>query len=82
MSRIRYLRDLPPDAQELLNQLQEQTATGNSWVCRKSTTGRGWRLHEISSDEAEELGVSDAVCVTAYGALLVAMRKELSGAGR
>lgn len=47
-------------------------ADGAGWCCRRSTTGRGMRLHEISREEAAELGVR--VFPTPREALLNAMR--------
>jgi len=38
---------------DLINWLQKQTTGyGKGWICRMSTTGRGWRLHETSQEGA------------------------------
>ncbi len=50
-----------PTDKERLDFLQELTeGYGRGWVLRRSTTGRGWRLHE-SSSIVGTLGVRRAI---------------------
>jgi len=39
---------------EILDWLEQNaTGYGRGWICRPSTTGRGWRLHETSDEDAK-----------------------------
>lgn len=53
---------------DLLNWLQAQSKPGGKWICRKSSDGRGWRLHEISFEH-------EGAMPTAREALAWAMRR-------
>lgn len=63
-----------PSDTELLDWLQSATTGyGEGWVCRPSSTGRGWRLHETT-------GVA---CSSVREAIAGAMLAELAkGGGR
>ncbi len=45
---------MPTDTERLdfLQMLTDRTAYSGAVVCRESTTGRGWRLHESTHPEA------------------------------
>ena len=55
--------NIMPDDTELLNWLDKQTGKyGDSYVVwRWSTTGRGWRLHETTSDASCRKTVREAI---------------------
>jgi len=46
------MTDKLPTADEMLNFLQEQSDPRFGWAYRLSATGRGWRLHETTRDDA------------------------------
>ena len=54
----------------------EKQSGGSPWAARQSTMGRGFRLHNTLSGEAECLGFPTAP--TARKAIDAAMRKEKS----
>lgn len=54
----------------------EKQSDGSPWAARQSTMGRGFRLHNTLSGEAECLGFS--AYTTARKAIDAAMRKEES----
>lgn len=64
-----------PSDKELLDWLQSvATGYGAGWVCRPSSTGRGWRLHETSSKDAGEV-VSRDIREAIVGAMLAERAK-------
>jgi len=53
------MTDKLPTADEMLNFLQAKTTEGHRWVCRISTRGRGWRVHEIPPGEITAANMFD-----------------------
>lgn len=80
-----------PTDSERLDWLQRQTrGYGRGWIVRESTTGRGMRLHETSSDGAQPtvrdaldaaMGAPERTRTNAWGLSFAVMRNPDGGGG-
>lgn len=70
------MNDIQVSDTEMLDWLEKHTKdNGDGWICRESATGRGIRLHRITTQEAKFL-VNRKVQPTVRKAIIAAIQYE------
>lgn len=70
------MRDIQVSDTQMLYWLEKHTKdSGDGWICRESATGRGLRLHRITTQEAKFL-VNKKVQPTVRKAIIAAIQDE------